>query len=177
MVNFFLRQMAWCHQATSPYLSQDWLCCNMVSLGHNELTYLSLNKDCCNQGDNNFKVFLLKKNKKKIDNFYWKTQVFSLAGRIHNMISVKTVKKHIQMKVWLKFDKSKSFHPWKKCIRNVVCQMAANLCLPPWVNSSSPSGAYRRQWIGLALVQIMACRLFGAKPLSKPKLGYNQLDP
>ena len=29
-----------------------------------------------------------------------------------------------------------------------------------------------RQWIGLALVQIMACRLFGAKPLSKPILGY-----
>ena len=28
-----------------------------------------------------------------------------------------------------------------------------------------------------ALVQIMACRLFGAKPLSKPKLGYYQLDP
>ena len=34
-----------------------------------------------------------------------------------------------------------------------------------------------RQWIGSALVQIMACRLFGAKPLSKPMLGYCQLDP
>ena len=32
------------------------------------------------------------------------------------------------------------------------------------VNSSSP---IVRQWIGSALVQIMACRLFGAKPLSK----------
>ena len=32
-----------------------------------------------------------------------------------------------------------------------------------------------RQWIGSALVPIMACRLFGAKPLSKPVLGY-QLD-
>ena len=30
---------------------------------------------------------------------------------------------------------------------------------------------------GSALVQIMACRLFGAKPLSKPMLGYCQLDP
>ena len=28
-----------------------------------------------------------------------------------------------------------------------------------------------------ALVQIMACRLFGTKPLSKPILGYCQLDP
>ena len=29
-----------------------------------------------------------------------------------------------------------------------------------------PSATYMRQWIGSALVQIMACRLFGAKPLS-----------
>ena len=42
------------------------------------------------------------------------------------------------------------------------------------VNSSSP---IVRQWIGFALVQIMACRLFGAKPLSKPLLGYCQLGP
>ena len=36
-----------------------------------------------------------------------------------------------------------------------------------WVNmvNSSPSGAYMRQWIGLALVEIMACCLFGHKPL------------
>ena len=33
------------------------------------------------------------------------------------------------------------------------------------------------QWIGSALVQIMACRLFGAKPLSKPMQGYCQLEP
>ena len=31
-------------------------------------------------------------------------------------------------------------------------------------------------WMGSALVQIMACRLFGAKPLSKPMLGYCQLE-
>ena len=35
------------------------------------------------------------------------------------------------------------------------------------LNSSLPA-AYIRQWTGSALVQIMACRLFGAKPLSKP---------
>ena len=34
-----------------------------------------------------------------------------------------------------------------------------------------------RQWIGSALVQIMACCLFHAKPLSKPMLGHYQLDP
>ena len=45
------------------------------------------------------------------------------------------------------------------------------------VNSSSPGDAYMRQRIGSVLVQIMACRLFDAMPLSKPKLGYCQLDP
>ena len=44
-------------------------------------------------------------------------------------------------------------------------------------NSSPPVVTYMCQWIGSALVQIMACRLFGAKPLSKPMLGYCQLDP
>ena len=46
-----------------------------------------------------------------------------------------------------------------------------------WVNPSPPSAAYMRQWIRSALVQVMACRLFGAKPLSKPMLGYCQLHP
>ena len=41
----------------------------------------------------------------------------------------------------------------------------------------SYSASYMRQWIGSALVQIMACRLSGAKPLSSPVLGYCQLDP
>ena len=38
-------------------------------------------------------------------------------------------------------------------------------------NSSTPSVAYIRQCIGSSLVQKMTCRLFGAKPLSKPMLG------
>ena len=36
-----------------------------------------------------------------------------------------------------------------------------------YFNSSPPSATYMRQWLGSELVQIMACRLFGAKPLSK----------
>ena len=40
-----------------------------------------------------------------------------------------------------------------------------------------PNVAYMRQWTGTALVQIMAWRLFGAKPLSEPMLDYCQLDP
>ena len=45
------------------------------------------------------------------------------------------------------------------------------------INSSSLSATYMCQWIRSALVQIMACRLFGTKPLSKPMLSYCQLDP
>ena len=39
-----------------------------------------------------------------------------------------------------------------------------------------PSGAYMHQWTGWALVQIMACRLFGTKPLPEPMMTYCQLD-
>ena len=45
-----------------------------------------------------------------------------------------------------------------------------NMLSEDTLNSSPSSAAYMRQWIGSALVQIMACRLFGAKPLSKPML-------
>ena len=38
------------------------------------------------------------------------------------------------------------------------------------INSSLHNAPYVRQWIGSALIQIMACCLFGAKPLSKPML-------
>ena len=43
----------------------------------------------------------------------------------------------------------------------------------PWqsfINSSPSSGAYMRQWAGSPLVQIIACRLISAKPLSEPML-------
>ena len=52
-----------------------------------------------------------------------------------------------------------------------------NLRCSPLFNSSPPSTAWMRQWTGSALVQIMACRLIGAKPLAKPMLTYCQLDP
>ena len=44
------------------------------------------------------------------------------------------------------------------------------------VNPSPPSASYMCQWIGSALVQIMAFRLFGTEPLSEPIQGYCQLD-
>ena len=44
------------------------------------------------------------------------------------------------------------------------------------LNSSPLSASYSRQWTWSALVQVMACRLFGAKPLPEPMLAYCQLD-
>ena len=55
----------------------------------------------------------------------------------------------------------------------VMVILWTHICItqPLWVNSSPPpSVAYIRQWTWSALVQIMACRLIGAKPLSGPML-------
>ena len=43
------------------------------------------------------------------------------------------------------------------------------------INPFLPSAAYMPQWIGSALVQTMACRLFSDKPLSKLMLRWFQL--
>ena len=45
---------------------------------------------------------------------------------------------------------------------------------PQWVNSSPPSAEFMSHWIWSALVQIMACCLECAKPLSEPMLTYCQ---
>ena len=55
--------------------------------------------------------------------------------------------------------------------------VSSNKFMSSRVNSSFPSAAYMRQWTGSALVQIMACRLFGNNSLSKPMLGCCQLEP
>ena len=44
------------------------------------------------------------------------------------------------------------------------------------INLSPPSPAYIRQWTRSALVQLMTCPLFGAKPLPELMLVYCQLD-
>ena len=42
---------------------------------------------------------------------------------------------------------------------------------------AQPSVTYMRQRIGSALVQILSCRIYGAKQLSKPMLGQYRLEP
>ena len=58
-------------------------------------------------------------------------------------------------------------------------QSQPNTYIPnPWpFNSPSHRAAYMCQWTGSALVQIMTCCLFSAKPLPKPMAVYCQFDP
>ena len=61
--------------------------------------------------------------------------------------------------------KSPCQYPW--CLTELLVQA---------INSSPPSAAYMCQCTVSTLVQIMACRLYVAKPLSEPMLDYYQLD-
>ena len=67
-------------------------------------------------------------------------------------------------------------HPWQSDIPDEVKDVIIRMPFRS-VNSSHPSVAYMRQWIGSALVQTMVCRLFGTKPLSESMLGYCLLNP
>ena len=61
---------------------------------------------------------------------------------------------------------------WDVCLRRLLQWYDSFIIIifsyASFLKSSPPSAAYMRQWIGPALVQIMACHLFGAKPLSEP---------
>ena len=69
-------------------------------------------------------------------------------------------------------------------VSNFIPQYCIHAILYPlnqrWLLNHNPtptSAAYMRHLIGSALVQIMACRLFGTKPLSKPMLCYCSFEP
>ena len=63
------------------------------------------------------------------------------------------------------------------CSLHTLEQIPAKWKVNHDISSSSPNAAYTRQRNGLALFQIMACRLFGTKLLPKPMQTYCQLDP
>ena len=75
--------------------------------------------------------------------------------------------------IWIKIQ----HFLYKNAYENIACEMVAILSRHQYVNSSPPSAVYMRQRIGSALVQVMACRLFGAKPLPNLVLAYCQLEP
>ena len=78
-----------------------------------------------------------------------------------------------------KRDRCISYQPLTKpmMLQCYIAYMWVNSCdemsnLLPDINSSPPSATYMHQWIRSALVQIMAWHWIGAKPLSKPVLGF-----
>ena len=76
-------------------------------------------------------------------------------------------------------EKNENIQIWSRysLLKNTGCRLpASSSAALRYINWSPLSAAHMRQWTGLALVQIMACRLIGAKPLTKPMLGYFQLD-
>ena len=56
-------------------------------------------------------------------------------------------------------------------------EMLDILFWPHCIYSSPPNDAYMHLWTDSPLLQIMACRLFGTKPLSKPMMTSHQLQP
>ena len=136
--------MAWCRQATSHYLSQCW----------------SSSMSPCG---------VIRQQPVRDDVTMWRH--LSLAGRTHKMIP-----EWQDMTSWILVDLSSAdglvpvgwFHNLKQywliiIIIIILCQS---------FNSLRPSDGYMRQYTILSLVQIMACRLVGAKPLSEPMLEY-----
>ena len=65
----------------------------------------------------------------------------------------------------------------KVWIGNYIPQHTYQYTINVRLNSSPPSAAYLRRQIGSALIQVMACRLSGTKPLPELMLTYCQLDP
>ena len=91
--------------------------------------------------------------------WYRELSPFMLDGVMHKRDTRLLVHTYILVKTWVPFQSTK---------RNLNYVITS-------INSSSHSTPFMRQWIWSALVQIMACRQFGAKPLSKPMLVYCQL--
>ena len=94
------------------------------------------------------------------------SQRFVPRGPINNIPAL------VQIMAWCRPGEKPLSEPMMARIPTHIC-----VTRPQRVNLSPPSAAYKHQWIESALVQIMACRLFCAKPLCKPVLGYCQLDP
>ena len=67
-------------------------------------------------------------------------------------------------------NKENASMPWRQ---HVITTLTHHL--PPNTPHPTTSAVYMHQWTGSALVQIMVCRLFGAKPLPETVLVYCQL--
>ena len=65
----------------------------------------------------------------------------------------------------------------RKIDNSIKFEMSEISTVKGLLNESFPSATYMCQWTGSVLLQVMACRLFGAKPLPEPIMTYSQMDP
>ena len=147
----------------------------MVSLDHKKLIVCSMNKTLCYQHVEETVMMLL--TLLPLD----KMTTISQTIYFYAFLRMKT------FIFWLKFHCNLFLNVLLTVIlHRVRWWLGAEYMTSHYLNQCSPnslthicgtSATYTRQWFRWALVQIMACRLFGAKPLSEPKLGYCQLDP
>ena len=68
-------------------------------------------------------------------------------------------------------------HRWHILFSNRLDSCIFSILILKNINSMRPSDIYLRRHRRPSLVQIMVCRLFGAKSLSEPMLEYCHLDP
>ena len=113
-----------------------------------------------------------------------------------NCLDTAWVSTYITLKIWgiNIYPFSSLTHLWNtsldcKCVRNntfhlihIACRSYNHLSSMVvsyfrFVNISPPSAVYMRRWNESASVQILVCRLSGAKPSSKPMPYYCELDP
>ena len=141
--------MACCLTAPSHYLNQRWLRINMVLWHSPKSNFTVVNQATIlyNQFENyTFKIRATSPGPLSQQNFVFASFILKQHSIGTYFWQDKLALFTTLQHIWTHFH---SFHP-----------RAANM----W------------QWIGSALVQIMACRLLGTKPLSKPMRSYCQLD-
>ena len=74
-------------------------------------------------------------------------------------------------------NKQWPFRDYFDCFYSSKLSVCRRMYKGSCINSHPLSVANMRPWIGSALAQIVACRLFGAKPSYEPELGHCQFGP
>ena len=77
-------------------------------------------------------------------------------------------------KLQLNFNQNSNIFIQENALENGVWKWRP-FCLG--LNVLSLTDAYMPQWTGTSLVHVMACGMFGAKPLHVPAVAYCQFDP
>ena len=109
------------------------------------------------------------------DRLEWKYREMSDIFLLHIEMVYPIENMHAELHIWLNWWSRPGIlnPPQTAAAALKVIKPAFSPNIYTLLNSLRPSDAYTRHWTGPSLVQIMACRLFGAKPLSEPMMEYS----